>query len=59
MLRVGSESVALRVDDEDDENEHDEAELWQSNTCEHQCRPGKARWFRDGAVALTSRSGVR
>jgi hypothetical protein len=35
MIVCESESVALRVDDEDYENEHDEAELWQSDTCEH------------------------
>jgi hypothetical protein len=29
------EPVALCVDDEDDENEHDEAELRQSDICEH------------------------
>jgi hypothetical protein len=28
--------VSLRADDEDDENQHDEAELRQSNACEHQ-----------------------
>jgi hypothetical protein len=35
-LNDGSEPVALGVDDENDENEHDEAKLRQSNACEHQ-----------------------
>jgi hypothetical protein len=35
--RVGwrSESVALRVDDDDHENDDNEAELRQSHSCEH------------------------
>jgi hypothetical protein len=34
-LPVGSESVALRVDDEHDQDQHDETKLRQSNACEH------------------------
>jgi hypothetical protein len=46
--------VTLRVDDEDDQNEHDEAELRQANACEHECLPWGGR-TREHALLVVVR----
>jgi hypothetical protein len=47
--------MALRVDDENDEDDNDEAELRQSNTCEHRHLLRASGASRFGSARLTKR----